>query len=90
MNEQTVIDICVKSMIVAIKVGSPALLAIMLTGLIVSILQAATQIHEQTLSFIPKVIAMTLVIMITGPWILRTFVFFTKNMLQSLPNITSQ
>ena len=60
MGEQVVIEILTKAIIVAIKIAAPALLAILMMGLLVSIFQAATQINEQTLSFIPKILAMTI------------------------------
>ena len=88
MNEQTVMDLAAKSLIVLMKVASPALIAIMLTGLIVSIFQAATQINEQTLSFIPKIFAMTFAILATGPWILQVIIIFTKGLFNSIPTLT--
>lgn len=88
MNDTTVINLGTQAIIVAMKVAAPALLAIMLTGFLVSIFQAATQINEQTLSFIPKIIAMTVAIVFTGPWILQTIMFFTRTVFNTIPNVT--
>jgi flagellar biosynthetic protein FliQ len=88
MNTQTIIDIGIDAVTVALKIAAPALLTIMITGLLISILQAATQINEQTLSFIPKVITMTVVLVITGPWILQVIIFFTTSLYNQIPNVT--
>lgn len=60
------------AMVAAIKLAAPILIVSVVVGLVVSILQAATQIHEQTLSFVPKLIAIALVLVILGPWMLET------------------
>ena len=77
MDEQQVIDITVQTLWVAIKVASPVLISTLLMGILVSIFQAATQINEQTMSFIPKVLAMTVTLVITGPWLMKTLMNFT-------------
>ena len=87
MSQQFVIDTASLAILTAMKVASPALLAILVTGLIVSIFQAATQINEQILSFIPKIIAMTAAIIIAGPWIIKTMIFFTENIIRQIPKI---
>ncbi len=87
MTEQMVIDIALKTLIVTMKVSAPALLATLIVGLLVSIFQAATQINEQNLVFIPKVVAMTAAIAVCGPWILRVLMSFTINMIREIPNI---
>ena len=89
MNTQSVIDIGTETVIVAMKVAAPALLATMAMGFLISIFQAATQINEQTLSFIPKVIAMTLAMIVAGPWILQTMIFFTTTIFNTLPSVTN-
>ena len=88
MSPQSVIDIGSQSAIITMKIAAPALLTIMITGFLVSLFQAATQINEQTLSFIPKIIAMTAVLFLTGSWILQTMIFFTKNLFSQIPGIT--
>lgn len=87
MTEQTVIDLGLNAIWIASLISAPALLAILVTGLIVSVLQAATQINEQTLSFIPKILVMTLAMAITGPWILETFIHFTIGIFNKIPEI---
>jgi flagellar biosynthesis protein FliQ len=88
MTQQTVLDIGWNTIWVAIKISSPALLATLVMGLLVSIFQAATQINEQTLSFIPKILAMAAAMVICGPWVLRTMMNFTINLIRDIPNIT--
>ena len=67
-------------------VSAPVLLAVLVIGLIVSIFQAATQIHEATLSFVPKVIGAVAVLAIAGPWMLTTLVEYLQRTLQSIPS----
>jgi flagellar biosynthetic protein FliQ len=88
MTEQTVIDIGLHAIWIACLISAPALLSILITGLIISILQAATQVNEQTLSFIPKIIIMTIALAISGPWILETFVHYTVGIFDRIPNMT--
>ena len=85
MTDQTVIDIGVRTIWVTMKVAAPALLASLVAGIIISVLQAATQIHEQTLSFLPKILVMTLALVVTGPWILQTMIDFTVEIFRDIP-----
>jgi flagellar biosynthetic protein FliQ len=71
---------------VAMLVAAPLLLTALAVGLLIGVIQAATQINEMTLSFIPKLIAMALVALITGPWMLRVLVQFTRQLIESLPS----
>ena len=89
MTEQFVIDIGVDTLWLAIKVATPPLFAAMAIGLIVSILQAATQIQEQTLQFVPKVLGITIAVAISGPWLISQFLDFTTQMFNNIPNIMS-
>ena len=70
MSQDTVISICVSAMEVAMKIALPLLLVGLIVGLLVSIFQAVTQIQEQTLSFIPKIAGMAVVLVVAGPWML--------------------
>ncbi len=88
MNEQTVIDIGLKAVWVTIKIAAPALLATLVVGIFVSIIQAATQINEQTLSFIPKIIGMTVAMVIFGPWVIHIMMTFTIDLISSIPSMT--
>jgi flagellar biosynthetic protein FliQ len=63
------------------------LLAVLGVGLLVSIFQAATQIHEQTLSFVPKIVAAVAVLMFAGPWMLTTLVEYVQRTLTSIPTV---
>jgi flagellar biosynthetic protein FliQ len=72
MNEAIIIDIARQAIYLVVKVSAPMLLASMVIGLIVSILQTVTSIQEQTLTFVPKLIAVFLVIMLAGSWILNS------------------
>lgn len=70
-----------------LMVAAPLLLTILVVGLVVSFLQAATQLHEATLSFVPKVLAAVLVLTIAGPWMLTTLVDYLQRTLQAIPSM---
>ncbi len=76
-----------KAFITAIMVLLPILGVTMVVSVLISILQAATQIQEMTLTFIPKLFITLLMILIAGPWIMRTLVGFTKDVLASIPGL---
>ncbi len=69
-----------------LMVAAPVLLAVLVVGLVVSIFQAATQINEATLSFVPKVIAAVAVLGIAGPWMLTTLVEYIRSTLMAIPS----
>jgi flagellar biosynthetic protein FliQ len=69
-----------------LMVSAPVLLVVLIVGLVVSIFQAATQINEATLSFVPKIIAAVAVLAIAGPWMLSTLVEYVRQVLQSIPS----
>ncbi len=77
MSPDTVVDIGRHTMTITVMVAAPILLTALFTGLLVGVFQAATQINEQTLSFIPKLLAMVIVLVIAGPFILHTLMDFT-------------
>jgi flagellar biosynthetic protein FliQ len=66
-------------------VSAPVLITVLVVGLIVSVFQAATQIHEQTLSFVPKIVAAVAVLAVAGPWMLTTLVEYVQRTLQAIP-----
>ncbi|MEO5733786.1 MAG: flagellar biosynthesis protein FliQ [Rubrivivax sp.] len=68
-----------------LMVAAPVLLSVLVVGLIVSIFQAATQINEATLSFVPKVLAAVAVLVVAGPWMVTTLVEYLQRVLQSIP-----
>lgn len=85
MTPESVIQFGQHALYVAMLVAAPMLLTALAVGLLIGVIQAATQINEMTLSFIPKLIAMALVGLITGPWMLRTLVQFTQQLIEGLP-----
>ena len=86
MTPETVLTTSNEALKVALMLGAPLLLTALVVGLVVGLFQAATQINEMTLSFIPKLIAMAAVALITGPWMLRLLVQFTHQLIASLPD----
>jgi len=86
MGEALVLDIGREALFTVIIVVLPVLGAGLITGLLVAIFQATTQIQEQTLAFVPKIFAVLGSIAFFGPWIMRTVVEFVQQLLQSIPN----
>ncbi|WP_195573187.1 flagellar biosynthesis protein FliQ [Paenibacillus sp. 1001270B_150601_E10] len=84
MSAEFIIGLAGQAVYTVLKVSAPMLIAALVIGLIISIFQAATQIQEQTLAFVPKIIAVFVVILIFGPWMLTTMVDFTYNILNNL------
>ena len=87
MNQDVVINLVMEAMSLAFKVAMPLLLAGLVVGLIVSVFQAVTQIQEQTLSFIPKIIGLAVVIVVAGPWMLGQIVSYTAELYASIPSL---
>ena len=87
MNQDTVVSLLTDAMSLSIKVAAPALIASLVVGLVVSIFQAVTSIHEQTLSFLPKVAAMVVVLIIGGPWMLGQIVTYTQQLYEQIPSL---
>ena len=90
MDQGTVTHLSMQAMTVALKVSAPFLLAGLAVGLIVSIIEAATSIQEQTLTFIPKVIVTGLVVALGGPWMLDQMLSYTQTLFQSIPALVAQ
>ena len=84
MNETWVIDLVRLSLQTILMVAGPLLAIALVTGLVVSIFQALTQINEATLSFIPKVLAIGIAILVFGPWMLRVLASFTTNLYENM------
>ena len=89
MSEADVMRVITDAMWVAARIGSPILLTSIVVGVLVGLLQSVTQIQEPTLSFVPKFAAIGLVIIITGPWMLREIVTFTESLIRSIPTLIS-
>ena len=87
MDSQQVFTHGQEGLYMLLMVAAPVLLTILAVGLLVSIFQAATQIHEATLSFVPKVVAAVAVLAIAGPWMLTTLVEYLQRTLQSIPSV---
>ncbi len=85
MEDSQITDLAVQTMIVAAKVSAPILLTALLVGFAISLFQAATQIQEPTLSFVPKMIAVAIALVVTGNWVLSELVSFTHSLFDSLP-----
>jgi flagellar biosynthesis protein FliQ len=87
MTQDTVVSLAVSAMELALKVGAPILIVGLVIGLAVSIFQAVTQIQEQTLSFIPKVAGMAVLIVVAGPWMLGQLVNWTAQLYAGIPSL---
>ena len=87
MNQDTVVSIVTHAMEVGLKVALPILLVGLVIGLVISIFQAVTQIQEQTLSFIPKVLGLVVVIIVAGPWMLGQILTWTQELYGSIPSL---
>lgn len=85
MNSQAVITLGQQALYMMLMIASPMLIAALVVGLIVSILQAATQINEMTLSFIPKLVAIVAALVIAGPWIVTYYVDYVRRLFESIP-----
>lgn len=84
MNEGVVIGLARETMWVALQVGAPVLLVTMIVGIGVSILQAATQVNEATLTFVPKVIGAFVAILLLGPWMLEVMIGFSGGLFANM------
>jgi flagellar biosynthetic protein FliQ len=74
-----------QGLLMLLMVSAPVLIVILVVGLVVSVFQAATQINEATLSFVPKIIAAVVVLAVAGPWMMTTLVEYLQRVLQSIP-----
>lgn len=78
MTIESVMEVFQAALLVALKLAAPTLIISIVVGLIISIFQAATQINEQTLTFVPKLLAIVAILFIMGPWMLETMIDFIK------------
>ncbi len=85
MNPQSVITLGQQALCVMLLMAAPLLLTALAVGLVVSILQAATQINEMTLSFIPKLLAIVTALVLAGPWMITFYVDFVRRLFESIP-----
>ncbi|MDN3919761.1 flagellar biosynthesis protein FliQ [Roseateles violae] len=87
MDAQQVFTFGQQGLYMLMLVAAPVLLTVLAVGVLVSVFQAATQINEATLSFVPKVIAAVAVLAITGPWMVTTLVEYIQRTLQTIPSV---
>ena len=87
MSPETVVTIGRHALEMTLMLAAPLLLTALAVGLAVGIFQAATQINEMTLSFIPKLLAMAAMLALTGPWMLRQLVEYTRGLIESIPGM---
>lgn len=86
MTPEHVINLVQNALLILILIASPLLAVSLGVGLLVSVFQAATQINEMTLTFIPKLLAMFVVLVVAGPWMINTLMDYTIRLFTSIPN----
>jgi flagellar biosynthetic protein FliQ len=87
MSPEMVVTVGRHALEMTLMLAAPLLLTALAVGLIVGIFQAATQINEMTLSFIPKLLAMAAVLALTGPWMIKSLVEYTRGLIESIPGL---
>ena len=87
MTPETVTTVISEALGVASLLAAPLLLTALATGVFIGVLQAATQVNEMTLSFIPKLLALVMSLLIAGPWMLKVVITFTRNLFDSIPGM---
>lgn len=87
MTPEVIMTIGQRALEITILLSAPLLLSALIVGLLVGVFQAATQINEMTLSFIPKLIGMAATIVLAGPWMLKLIVGYTKELFESIPGL---
>lgn len=87
MSPETVLDIGREALWLAVLLAGPLLGAALAVGLFIGVIQAATQIQEMTLSFIPKLLALVIVLLVVGPWMLRILVTFSERLFMEIPGL---
>jgi flagellar biosynthetic protein FliQ len=87
MHDTMIVDLARNAMLMAASLAAPMLLTALGIGLLVSIVQAVTQIQEQTLAFVPKLVAVAMVFLVGLPWMIQTAVKYTSELLRSIPSL---
>jgi flagellar biosynthetic protein FliQ len=87
MDQDLVVSLATQAMSLALKVALPLLLVGLVVGRVVSIIQAVTQVQEQTLAFIPKILATAAVLVVGGPWMLNQLLGYTAHLWSSIPSL---
>lgn len=90
MSDGDVMTLASGAIWTTIRIGAPVLIVGLVVGLVVSIFQAVTQIQEQTLVFIPKIIAIVVVLAVAGPWMMSVMLSYTQDLFTNIPTMVSQ
>jgi len=85
MTDASIIDIALRTMMVALELSAPFLATSLVIGFVISVFQSMTQIQEVTLAFVPKVIGVGIALLLCGNWMLHTMITFTTNLYEQLP-----
>ena len=88
MSEDLVLEIFNAAIVLALKLAAPTLIIAMLVGLVIAVLQAATQIHEQTLTFAPKALVVALGLLAMGPWMISSVIDFFNYIMELMSKVT--
>ena len=89
MSDALIVDLARNAILMALALAGPMLLVALTVGLLVSVLQAVTQIQEQTLAFVPKLVGVSVVFLLALPWMLQLLVKYTTELFRSLPSLVS-
>ena len=87
MNDAAVMDIAMQAMIITLKLAAPILAVSLAIGVAISLLQSVTQVQEFTLTFVPKLAGIALVIVVTGSWMLHELISFTQDLFARIPTL---
>jgi flagellar biosynthetic protein FliQ len=87
MTPETIMTLGQRALEMATLLSAPLLLSALVIGVLISLFQAATQLNEMTLSFVPKLLVLVLVLLLAGPWMLELLVEFTRTLFQDIPNL---
>jgi flagellar biosynthetic protein FliQ len=87
MEAQQAIDLGREAIIVSLWIGAPVLLVGMLVGLLIGLLQALTQVQDQTVAFVPKIVAMVVVLALCLPWLIQQMVEYSRTLFENIPSV---
>jgi flagellar biosynthetic protein FliQ len=87
MTDTTVIEIAIRVMIISAKLCAPILITSLVVGFAISLFQSVTQIQEVTLSFVPKMVAVSVALLVTGKWMLHEMITFTEQLFEIIPRL---
>ncbi|MBK7543572.1 MAG: flagellar biosynthesis protein FliQ [Candidatus Competibacteraceae bacterium] len=87
MTPETIMTLGQRALELAVLVSAPLLLSALVIGVLISLFQAATQINEMTLSFVPKLLVLVVVLLLAGPWMLELLVDFTRTLFKDIPHL---